>query len=544
LTGRWRPYAALGAAYAAIAAAAPPWSMPFPLNDDWAYILPAKRLAEKGILRLTDWSAATQVLHIAVGALWLKLFHGSFGTLKVLTLAWSALGASCLLTLLLEEGASEAAALAAALTVALNPIAVATSLSFMTDVPYMALALAAALAFSRAGRSTKDRLAWLAAGSAISGAAYLVRQFGLVLPLAAGLALRVRRPRELAALAVPVGIAAAGYAYWFRYVQGPTWVSVNYLAAGTIGHLSNPGPFLLDSAFRTVGVVELLGLSLSPFLLALLFGKTRWFSGRDSKSSEAGIALGVLFLLGALAVSASRGPLPHLHNTLEPRGLGALTLPAAEYKAAGPLAWPAFWPALTIAAAGFGALLLALLPTAAGSLPSGGLLVWFAALQFAASLAGAKYFDRYFLLVLPFAAALLAGAVSSWGGSLKAGAAALSLLAAFSLAGEADYAAWNRAKWRLGVAAARDGLVPARVMGGFDWEAWWTYEDAMTKLKALKPLKLIGEWDWQSVGKRDAYLTFRPSADEDFVLVGSTTYFSPLSMSDGSVYLYRGKAKR
>jgi hypothetical protein len=546
LSGRpaWRPYAALAAAYAAIAAAAPPWSMPFPLNDDWAYILPARRLAEHGILRLTDWASGTQVLHVAVGALWLKLFHGSFGTLKVLTLAWSALGASCLLALLLEEGVSEAAALAGALSVALNPIAVAGSLSFMTDVPYMALAIAAALAFSRAGRSTKDRLAWLAAGSALSGAAYLVRQVGLFLPLAAGLGLRARRPRELAALALPVAAAAAGHAAWFRFIHGPTWASENYVSRATLSHLSQLGRFLLDAGLRGTTVVELLGLSLSPLLLALAFGKARLLSGRDSKASNGGLAFAVLFLAGALSVAASRGPMPHLENTLYSRGLGTLTLPASSFKPAGPLAWAAFWPALTVAAAALGALLLTVLPAAVDALPSGPLLAWIGLLQIAASLVGAKFFDRYLLLALPFAAALLAGAVSRWGGSLRAGAAALALLAAFSLAGEADYAAWNRVKWKLGVAAARNGLAPSSLSGGLDWDAWWTYEDAMAKLKALKPLRSIGEWDWQKLDRKEAVLTFRPDAADGVVLVDSASYFSPLSMSEGRVYLYRWNGER
>jgi hypothetical protein len=105
----------LAAVYAALARLLEPWRLDGPMNDDWAYLLPARRLAESGVLRLTDWAPATQVLHVAWGALFFKLFGYQVGWLKLPMLGWSAAAAALFFQLLSEEGAPRAAALLAAL---------------------------------------------------------------------------------------------------------------------------------------------------------------------------------------------------------------------------------------------------------------------------------------------------------------------------------------------------------------------------------------------------------------------------------------------
>ena len=87
------PLGCLGAVFVLLALLFRPWSMDFPLNDDWAYLIPAKRLAHEGVLRLSDWGTPTQVLHVLWGALWTWLLGWDMGWLKVSTLLWSAAGA-------------------------------------------------------------------------------------------------------------------------------------------------------------------------------------------------------------------------------------------------------------------------------------------------------------------------------------------------------------------------------------------------------------------------------------------------------------------
>src|SRR5262245_59816149 len=161
-----------------------------PLIDAWTYAWSVERLFADGRFEVLDWSAVYPLGHSLWGAAWSLVFGFSFTTLRISTLALSLL-ASCALYLILRElDARPRVALLGALTVAVNPVVVLLSSSFMTDIPFVAWTLLALRCYVRAMRRSQAHLVWW--GGAWACMAFLDRQIALLTPLAA-LPLLVRR---------------------------------------------------------------------------------------------------------------------------------------------------------------------------------------------------------------------------------------------------------------------------------------------------------------------------------------------------------------
>src|SRR5438067_3533531 len=158
-------------ALAGLVAAVPPFGE-FPVEDDWLYARAVEALIQHGQLQVPAWTATSLVLQACWGALIALLFGFSHSALRASTLLLSALGGlGCYL--LLRELLDPKRAMFGSLLLLFNPLFVFLSYSFMTDVPFLALALWSMLCSVRAMQSTSPRLGWLAAGSALAGAAYL-----------------------------------------------------------------------------------------------------------------------------------------------------------------------------------------------------------------------------------------------------------------------------------------------------------------------------------------------------------------------------------
>lgn len=537
------------------AASLSPWGCDFPLNDDWAYALAARALSAAGRFTLSDWGASTQLPHLVTGALFVKAFGFSFSVLRAANLLVAAAALFVFVRLLDEFGIGVFEKTAAALALAFNPLYLVLANSFMTDIHYLFWMLLAVYFSVRRLNDPGDRKALFLA-AACSAAAYLTRQLAVALPLALTLALFLeRRPprvapkgkgktppsparpprwRDLAAVWTPFAAAMGGYYLWFTRIHGPTWVSENYVTGSTLAHLSKPWLFLGDSAYRvTAGLLET-GLLLLPLAAGLLFS-ARQFSSKNGLQRRV-TAAGPWLALAALAVFAfSYGPLPYLENTLSGSGLGALTLGGAALKPSGFFASRLFWLGATAAAAVSTVLLLS---AASLSLRAGGPALRFvfaaAALHLGVSLAGAKFFDRYLLTLLPWFALAAAFAAKGVRFSKPAAALALFLFAAASWAGMKDYLAWNRAKWEL-AGRPRAGLAPGEILNGFDYNAWYNYEKNMAYLKTMKPLRMIGEWEWQQVTDYKAMISY--AQDPRFKLLDKAEYSTPLSSRKGVLYL-------
>lgn len=520
------------AAFIAFAATLAPWAWNFPLNDDWAYAQAAKTLAETGRLVLSDWGAATQLPHILYGAAFSTMFGFSFGTLRLANLlaAAAALFAFSKLLDRFEIGPFEK--LAAALALALNPLFLVLGNSFMTDIHYLFWMLMSAYFYLKNLKDPGDRAAlWL--GGLCAAAAYLTRQLAVALPLAFTLALLFggrRDKRAIAAAWAAPAAAMAGFYLWFRLAHGPTWASENYVGAATLAHLARPGAFLNDAAYRVLAALMETGLLLLPLAAGFAFGGGGAKEGRRKGYAAAGLTLAALAVFALL-----NGPLPYLENNLAGSGLGVLTLAGAALKPSGIFGSPLLWKLATAAAAVSAALLVraSWLALRAGD-PALRFVALASALQLCVSLVGAKFFDRYLLTLLPWFAAAAVFAARGAKFSRPAAALALALCAAAGWAGMKDYLAWNSAKWEL---ALRNSavLAPGEIANGFDYDAWYNYQKNMAYLKSMKPLRMIGEWEWQKINTYKAVISFVP--DPRLKVIDRIEYATPLSSRKGVLYL-------
>jgi len=519
------------------AATLAPWAFDFPLNDDWAYAMASRTLADTGRLALCDWGSSTQVLHVITGALCSKIFGFSFAALRTVNILVAA-GALFLFVKLLDEfeiGAFEK--LAAGLTLAFSPLYLVLANSFMTDIHYFFWMTGAVYFYVRNLKNPDDRAALVWAG-AFAAAAYLTRQLAIALPAAFTVTLLFQgrlKWRGLAATWALPGAAMAGYALWFYAVHGPTWASENYVAAATLDHLSRPLGFINDSFYRLFASMVETGLMLLPLAAGYLFS-LKQFSARNSLRCRVSSA-GPWLALGTLAVFALlNGPLPYLENTLARSGLGVLTLGGAALKPSGPFASHLFWQLATGASVAAAVFLMCAsgLALRAGT-PALRFIFLACMAQLAVSLIGAKYFDRYLLTtLLPWFAVAAVFAARGVKFSKPAATLALALCGLLGWAGMKDYLAWNDAKWQL-AGRPRSGLSPAEIANGFDYEAWLSYEKNMAYLKTMKPLSMIGEWEWQKMNNYKAVIAF--NQDPRLKLLDQVEYSTPFSSRKGVLYL-------
>ncbi len=549
--GKYAKYAA-AFIFLLFAATLSPWGCDFPLNDDWAYALAAQALSATGRITLSDWGASTQLPHIITGALFANVFGFSFSVLRVANLLVAAAALFVFVKILDEFEIKPFEKMAAALTLAFSPLYLVLANSFMTDIHYLFWMLSAVYFYVRRLKDPADGKALFLAGIC-AAAAYLTRQLAVALPLAFTLILllegrpgpvkappaRPARPiksvlRALAAVwALPLA-AMAGYYLWFTRIHGPTWASGNYVVGATLAHLSKPGLLISDSVYRSLAGMLEIGLLLLPLAAGYLFS-ARQFSSKNGLRCRVTSA-GPWLALAALAIFIfMNGPLPYLENTLSHSGLGVLTLGGGALKPSGFFASPLFWT-LATAASLISAVFLLCATSLALRASGPALRFIFAAalLHLGVSLTGAKFFDRYLLTLLPWFA--LAAVFAAKGVRFSKPAAGLALLfcALLAWAGMKDYLAWNGAKWEL-AGKPRAEFSPGEIINGFDYNAWYSYEKNMAYLKSMKPLSMIGEWEWQKVTDYKAIVSFKP--DPRFRVLDKVEYSTPLSSRKGVLYL-------
>jgi 4-amino-4-deoxy-L-arabinose transferase-like glycosyltransferase len=469
--------AVLALAMAALLGAVPPLGE-FPINDDWLYSLTVRSLLEEGRLHIPAWTAPSLVLQAYWGALFAQLFGFSFTVLRASTLALAAialLGFYLLLRELLDPGR----ALLGALLLLVNPLYVTLSYSFMSDVPFLALTFWALFCYTRALRGTRPSSAWLAAGSALAGGAYLVRQVGVVLPLAALGGLLLCRgwrsalgPRQLAAVVGPF-LPALLLLRSFQAESGPIG---NDAVGWTVAFWSKHGPGMAGVALaRLAESLSTLGLFTLPLAVGLLAApgglrpgrRQRWLAG----------ALLLMFGVGLFAHVAifDRGwLLPYAKDVLSARGfLGRDhlngTLPESVVIPDGALA---VVTAVAILSGGLLALATAALPRETLHGPAAVLLL-FGLASLILTLLFHDFFDRYLLGILPsgLLVMLLLLRPARWGGALTL--AGVALLAAWSIWWERDYLERRTALWQAAQALVERGISAEQIDGGAEWNGWY-----------------------------------------------------------------------
>lgn len=473
----------------------------FPLNDDWNYARSVKSLVESGTLTVTVWTLAASLTHILIGWAACLLTGFSFETLRLSTLAMGLLALVCLYLMLSSVARPSYWHWLAVLVLMTNPLFFELSHTYMTDVPFVALATLTGVVLAR--QLSPAGGGWLAPAGASAAvvALCLTRQVGLVMPVAFAVARLSRGGRsgpELVRALLPLVcgvVAVAVFQLWLREHAGVLF-SYKVEEAFLKQHFAQgPWHLLVYGLTNFVRSLVYLGLFLLPFLVAVcpafwgnLNRRERWFA--------AALAVETLVLLLALLLGAG-SLMPLGDNILFDLGLGPILLTPRAVAGAWPAAPRSFWLAITVAGAAGAALLLAAASVAALRLrkrarektpayADGPIAFYFLTVGlYMLVICVRGFFDRYLIFPLPFLMAMVVSTIPP--PDLKGprqrlaatvAAALIFCLAAFSVAGTHDYLALNRARWRaLDSLVAGGRISPMKIDGGLEFNGWYAYEN-------------------------------------------------------------------
>jgi hypothetical protein len=475
-----------------------------------------RALVEEHDLRFSGWAASNLLTQILWGSLFTLPFGFSFLALRVSTLVLALVGLLAAYGLLRELRAGPALAFLGALVVAANPIYLALSLSFMNDVPFVAIATLSLYCLLRGlGR---DSTPMLAVGFALAALAILARQVGLCLPLGfacAYLALRGITARTLGLAAVPVALGIAlqfGYQRWLALTLRKPEKFGNQIVT-LMGEARQGFSHLFEIAAK-ISVFSLLylGLFLAPILLVALIGC--WRRWRPGERLGFGVAAAGCAGLLAVAVLRLGARMPVHGNVLTEHGIGPIALKAVDLA---PLPAPA-WQAATLIAVLGGGLILAFLGLLALRLALALIAVrlaehWDLILVGAAAaiyvapilllgLGPFGFYDRYLLFLLPLGAGLAVILLRDLPSPAPGVALSIALsvaMAVFSTAATRDYMEVQRARWQALDALTGAGVPPTEIDGGFEFNGWHLYRDGYADW-ITEPAK---SWYWVD---RDTYV--------------------------------------
>ena len=491
----------------------------FPLLDDWSFAAAVRGILEDGTFRPTDWTAMTLVMHTFWGSAF-SLFAGySFDTLRFSTvvLAFAAVALCYLLSR--ELALPRWLCMLIAATLASTPFFVVLSVTFMTDITFLAATLVAAFAFVRALRQPS----WQTFAIAIVFMliAILIRQLAIALPLAFAVIyplLYRERARNglIGGIPLLIGLAAfATYQIWLGS-SGRLPADSEMWTQWFLHSLTDPGT--IKVALRNIYVALVyVGLFLLPLSITIIAMAD---AGQHRVLRRAVFGAGLVIALLSLFTRARDGgwlvQMPTSDNILVPSGLGTPLL-RDQYLLRLDNIPPlpnAFWTLVTVLGLIGATLLLALLATTVIALvnrwrrrqathrdgAAALLLVTVVAYLFPVLLTA--FFDRYLLPAVPLLAISLAAVLNPMGARLPPiglrwlSVALLAGFATFSIAGTHDYLAWNRLRWQmLGDLMQQRQLTPAQIDGGSEFNGLLNYRKGYVPVEGKSSWWVDGD-DW------------------------------------------------
>jgi 4-amino-4-deoxy-L-arabinose transferase-like glycosyltransferase len=471
----------------------------FPLNDDWSFGLTVKHMIENGDFRPIGWTSMPLIIQVLWGSLFSIPAGFSFSALRISTLTLSLLGVFATYLLFRELRQPRRLAVITALTLAFTPIYYALSHTFMTDVPYTAIAIIAAVFFVRNLRSGSDLALFL--GTILAVAATLTRQLAISVPLAFAVAFILKngiKKLNILRAAIPPILCISALLLFQQWLAATGRLPALYSAQNN--HLLRAltkSKTILAIANNAYIALLYLGLFLLPILIFVW--KNIYRSNKNNIKTFLIFSASVI-VIGSVARSALYGKshllMPSSGNILTQSGIGPVTLPDTfilnlNNMAALPTS---FWLIVTVLSLLGAILLITVIGLSTISLAQ---KKWYAKLDgieaarafllisamiymFPIFVGG--FFDRYLIPIIPFLAAgivsvSLPGQRTSSGACRFAAVALLVAIAFFAICGTRDYLTWNRIRWEALHNLMESKHIEAKdIDGGFEFNGWYLYD--------------------------------------------------------------------
>ncbi|HUS14195.1 MAG TPA: glycosyltransferase family 39 protein, partial [Chloroflexia bacterium] len=440
----------------------------FAYLDDWTYARSVEKVVAGEGFAPSEYAQATLITPVAWGALFATLFGPGFTVLTLATMALSLLAALTFYALLRRLGFGTLPATMGVALLVLNPYSLVLSYSFMTEIPFVAMLLLACLCTLWGLQEDRPAALWL--GSLFGALAFLTRQFGLVVPVAALLWLLAARRatwwRVVSVVLLP-GLAVLGYVAWSRGF-GQTY-------SGSVGReeiLALLRPFTwVHRASHFIYLAAFL-----PGLTLPLYGRVRhWRVVAATAVAGSGAVYG-LWQVKAGLVEQGQSTINDLSYTwLQPFW-------------GDPVPIYCFGTALTVWLAGglierAGPGMVALLRRRRAPLPSD--FLWLVALVLFAGtyLVSAGFLDRYWLPLLPF---LIAAGLGPFARASPRRFVLVGLLlapvAAYGVLIHLDDYSQHAARWAAGRWLVARGVLYDHIRNYAGWEGYYLGDVTMSRL--------------------------------------------------------------
>ncbi|MBI5115777.1 glycosyltransferase family 39 protein [Candidatus Poribacteria bacterium] len=472
----------------------------YPLNDDWSYAKTVKTYVETGKIQLTSWVRMTFLAQMYYGSLFVRAFGFSHLILRVSTMGLTVFTFVVFFLMLRTADISPRRAALGCICLLSNPFFLGNSFTFMSEIPYLFSVLVATLLYSRS--CERDAPLWLAllAGMA-AGAAMLVRQTAILLPLAAVVSAALSRQRRKTrvwanTLVFSLFPLASLFAFeiWLHLVHGPlpaTW-QTRHLA-------SFP---LVCKHLAEISAVSIcyLGLLSAPVTLSFgLFQRDWW---KNKRTATVGlVALAALSLYSVIRSAEWTGIpadwrklslfsaewMPYLGNTwfdLKTFGQGPYILKDViilhHLSAVACPDW--IFVVATALSVVMGAAFATILWEGRSKIQRAPTIVRFsvtaALLHLGLLTLQDFYLDRNLLPVFPFALLVLLFVLREDRASRALAGVCACLLYVITVAGVFQYHRWNDARWQaIDYLKKEVGASPHQIDGGFEYNGWMFFDD-------------------------------------------------------------------
>jgi len=448
----------------------------FPLNDDWIYGWSVREWLKTGKFQMGDLPLMSLFSHVVWGTFWTKLFGFSFTALRFSIILLSVISIWIFSRLLKALNYSWEQRLLALAIIVFNPMYFHLSVSFMTDISFLSFCIISTYGFWRYFSS--ENWYWWAFAIFFSILAILVRQLGVLIPMAFGGAIffRKRSIKTFLTAAAGVLLTYGSLKIYMFCLENTTGLSSEFKSIDSVYGQLRPSVFWA----RTKDMLGFYFIYLGGYLLPIWIFTTKRLTDR--------MYLGLFFLglpiLGFFTWSCwDRLP---LWNTVYDLGIGPMNLTdfIRGYSNTNLLSHS---QGLLIKLAGYLGAILLLWNGVQGikriwinrkmksSLYFFKLGVLFFLFSYITYLIIDRHnFDRYMLPLIPFTLLLLP---RSEGGKWWPSLIILIPIFLFTIGGTHDYFAWNKARWNALNDLTAEGVSPNEIDGGYEFNGWYQTHD-------------------------------------------------------------------
>jgi hypothetical protein len=250
------------------------------INDDWAYARPVANFLVTGQIHLTDWSSMTLVFHVLWGALFSSVFGFSFTVLRISVLALGFSGYAGSYLLFKELTPSKKLAFIGASLIALNPIYLQNSFSFMTDVSFYGFMIWAVYFFVKFFKN--ERFIFIALAITFGVISLWIREVSLILAFgfACGYVFKNGLNRKTVFTVFIVFAAFLGayiaYRWWYVNIHGVT-EKMDYCRDSFVNTIFSINTVFMAQFIRySHSVISLFVLTFLPLMVLSIYqiGKT------------------------------------------------------------------------------------------------------------------------------------------------------------------------------------------------------------------------------------------------------------------------------